>query len=131
MLIYGTPNNVMIHIKLQRPPVLLLRAAYKTLEVAAIFQNLQSELLRKKIVDVISSVCLTKDTAVPQKCQQNVSKIAQRHEYRLSSAATKVTTVYRYNCSLEIVSHWSKNENGFNTAREKNCFWFKITWNGD
>ena len=36
---------------------------------------------------VIGSECLTKNTAVSQKCQQNVSKIAQRHEYMLPSAA--------------------------------------------
>ena len=41
---------------------------------------------------VIGSECLTKNTAVSQKCQQNVSKIAQRHEYRLPSA----TIIYRY-----------------------------------
>ena len=43
--------------------------------------------LREKIVDVIGSEYLTKDTAVSQKCQQNVSKIAQRHDYKLALAA--------------------------------------------
>ena len=81
--------------------VLSLCAAYKTLELSCshfsereknVWPSIsclskQSELLRKKIVDVIGSECLTKDTAVSQKCQQNVSKIAQRHEYRLPSVA--------------------------------------------
>ena len=31
----------MLHIKLQRPAVLLLHAAHKTLEVAVIFQNVR------------------------------------------------------------------------------------------
>ena len=50
--------------------------------------------LRKKIVDVIGSEYLTKDTAVSQKCQQNVSKIAQRHEYKLPSAAITFGRAY-------------------------------------
>ena len=42
---------------------------------------------------VIGSDCLTKNTAVWQKCQQNVSKIAQRHDYRLPSAAIMKNSV--------------------------------------
>ena len=38
---------------------------------------------------MIGSECLTKDASISQKCQQNVSRIAQRHEYRLSSAGKK------------------------------------------
>ena len=51
----------------------------------------QSELLRKKML----TEYLTKDTAVSQKSQQNISKIAQRHEYKLPSAAMNIGHIFR------------------------------------
>ena len=50
------------------------------LSISCLFQTISA--LHKKIVDVIGSEYLTKDTAVSQKCQQNISKSAQRHEYK-------------------------------------------------
>ena len=131
VLIYSTPNTLCYTLSFDMS-VLLLRAACKTSEIAAIFQNVKRTVrtlshlpfpeyiiyiyyilsecsLRLTVsklsfpnnwnsygsrsswwwrIVVIGSECLTKNTAVSQKCQQNVSKIAQRHEYRLPSAAT-------------------------------------------
>ena len=103
MLIYSTPNTLCCTLSFN-VSVLLLRAACQTSEIAAIFQNVKRERLTvnklsfpnnwnsygsrssRRIV-VIGSECLTKNAAVSQKCLQNVSKITQRHEYRLPSAA--------------------------------------------
>ena len=54
------------------------------------FPNNRSSYVRRLLTEY-----LTKDTAVSQKCQQNVSKIAQRHEYKLPSAAKMVRTALR------------------------------------
>ena len=52
------------------------------------FPNNRSSYVRRLLTEY-----LTKDTAVSQKCQQNVSKIAQRHEYKLPSAAMTLGAV--------------------------------------
>ena len=89
----------MLHIKLECPPVLLLCADTKPWKLQPFSERgerltvninkvIFTKHLGKKIVDLICSEFLTKDTTISQKCQENVSKIAQRHEYRLPSAAT-------------------------------------------
>ena len=100
VLIYSTPNTLCYTLSFN-VSVLLLRATWKTSETAAIFQNVRRTVNKLSFPNnrnsygrrsswrilVIGSECLTKDTAISQKCQQNVSKIAQRHEYRLPWAA--------------------------------------------
>ena len=100
VLIYSTPNTLCYTLSFN-VSMLLLRAAWKTLETAAIFQNVRRAVNKLSFPNnrnsygrrsswrilVIGSECLTKDTAISEKCQQNVSKIAQCHEYRLPSAA--------------------------------------------
>ena len=86
-------------LQLQDPPSCACCIHNFTLEIAAIFQNVRRERLavnklsfpnnRSSYVRRLLTEYLTKDTAVSQKCQQNVSKIAQRHEYKLPSAAIK------------------------------------------
>ena len=61
------------------------------LSISCLFQTMGT--LRKKIVDVIGLEYLTKYTAVLQKCQHNVSKIAQRHKYKLPSALGGITPI--------------------------------------
>ena len=91
-----------MHIKLQRMPVLLLRAAYKTLGVEAIFQIVRRTSGRNKLSFsndrnsygrrlsmIIGPEYFSKDTTISQKCQENVSKITQRHEHRLPSTAIR------------------------------------------
>ena len=102
VLIYSTPNTLFYTLSFN-VSVLLLRAACKTSEIAAIFQNVNVWLSISCLFQTIGTLTeadrrgalswLVQNVSqrIPQfhKCQQNVSNITQRHEYRLPSAAIK------------------------------------------